>query len=61
MGKGVSIMPKQKVDEWAYFRNDKGKLQYNKKCLNCIHTCKQSIRADIVVCKDYKDRNRAKV
>ena len=38
------------VREWK----DYWWTKYNEKCLNCSKKCKQSIYAEVLVCKDYK-------
>lgn len=43
------------VDKYNYYRNKQGEIQYNKKCLNCIHDCKQSFKADLMTC-NYKKK-----
>ena len=45
--------------EWAYFINDIGRRQYNDKCRQCVHECKQSISAVIVHCQKYKSKRAA--
>ena len=45
--------------EWAYFINDIGRRQYNDKCRQCVHECKQSFRAVIVHCQKYKSKRAA--
>ena len=36
------------------FLNDKGRVEYNKLCLRCVHNCKQSFRAVIIECRRFK-------
>lgn len=33
-----------------FFKNDKGIICYNPKCITCNNTCKQSYRAQILSC-----------
>ena len=35
--------------EWAFFLGENGRRQYNKLCKGCVHPCKQSFRAVVVV------------
>jgi hypothetical protein len=44
--------------EWTFFINPRTqKVQYNKKCLSCVHNdCKQSYRARVVACKNYEKK-----
>lgn len=39
--------PSEKID---YYKNDKGVTQYNELCIECEHKCKQSFRAEILLC-----------
>ncbi|MBP3898676.1 MAG: hypothetical protein IKA94_02505 [Mogibacterium sp.] len=47
-------------EEWAFFLNKCGKLEYAAKCKLCEHDCKQSFRAVVMYCPHYlyKDRKR---
>ena len=43
--------------EMDFFINPKtDKVQYNQKCLECIHYCKQSYRVKIVDCPYYEKK-----
>lgn len=56
---GVVSMPrlgKKEKEEWVYFINDIGRRQYNERCRQCVHECKQSYRAVIVYCPKYKSK-----
>ena len=45
-------MSKSKKMEWSFFLNDRGRKAYNTLCRRCVHDCKQSFRAVVVVsCK----------
>lgn len=45
-------MSKSKKLEWSFFLNDRGRKAYNTLCRRCVHDCKQSFRAVVVVsCK----------
>ena len=39
--------------EWVFFLDDNGRRQYNKLCKACVHECKQSSRAKVIVCPRY--------
>ena len=39
--------------EWAFFLGENGRRQYNPSCKRCVHWCKQSFRADLIVCPRY--------
>ena len=47
-----------KKDEWQFFRTKNGKISYHKKCLGCVHDCKQSYRVKAIYCPRYKKRGR---
>ncbi len=41
--------------ENEFFINSKtNKLQYNKKCQNCVCDCKQSYKVAVIKCQNYK-------
>lgn len=40
--------------ELALFLNDKGRVEFSKLCLRCVHHCKQSFRAVIIECPRFK-------
>lgn len=43
--------------EMTFFINPTtGKRQYNRQCRRCIHDCKQSYRAQLLVCPKYRER-----
>lgn len=51
----MSAKSKKWKIENSFFINEKtNKIQFNKRCRNCMHECKQSYRAEIIACKDYK-------
>ena len=37
-------------DEWAFFRKLSGQKAYHKKCIRCVHKCKQSWRIKWIEC-----------
>lgn len=39
--------------EWAFFLGENGRRQYNRVCRRCIHSCKQSFKADLIACPKY--------
>ena len=43
-------MSKSKKLEWSFFLNDRGRKAYNTLCRRCVHDCKQSFRAVVVIC-----------
>ncbi len=49
-------MSKREKEEWQFFLNDRGRLQYSEKCAGCSHECKQSFRAEIVSCSKYRSK-----
>ncbi len=53
-------MSKSKKLDWSFFLNDRGRKAYNTLCRRCVHDCKQSFRAVVVICPHYQSK-RAKV
>ena len=44
-------MPRpRKINDLAFFQNDRNKVQYCEKCMVCRKDCKQSFRAVIIRC-----------
>ena len=39
--------------EWSFYLDTDGRRKYNDLCRRCIHSCKQSFRAEIVRCLCY--------
>lgn len=39
--------------EWSFYLDTDGRRKYNDLCRRCIHSCKQSFRAEIVRCSCY--------
>lgn len=46
--------------EWAFFLGENGRRQYNPICRRCVRDCKQSFRADLIVCPRYISREAKK-
>lgn len=46
--------------EWAFFLGENGRRQYNRICKQCVHGCKQSFRADLIVCPRYISKESKK-
>lgn len=49
-----------KTTAMTYYKNDKGIIQYHKKCIGCIYDCKQSFRSELA-CSRYKEGYSASV
>ena len=49
-------MKKYTGQEWAFFRNRAGRVQFNFVCRSCRNRCKQSFRAEILSCRRYESR-----
>lgn len=49
-------MSKKKKEEWAFFLNDRGRITCNALCRRCVHDCKQSFRAMVIVCPHYHSK-----
>ena len=53
-------MSKSKKLEWSFFLNDRGRKAYNTLCRRCVHDCKQSFRAVVVICPHYRSMRAKK-
>ena len=56
---GGDIIPrisKARKVEYSYFLNDKNRMNYNKRCLECKNACKQSFRAVVINCPNFRSR-----
>ena len=49
-------MSKSQKLEWSFFLNDRGRKAYNTLCRHCVHDCKQSFRAVVVICPHYQSK-----
>ena len=47
---------KESCEEWSFFTSGGNTLIYNDKCNQCRNTCKQSFRAKIVKCPEFRER-----
>ena len=54
-------MSKSKKLEWSFFLNERGRKAYNTLCRRCVHDCKQSFRAVVVICPSYRSKRAKKV
>ncbi len=54
-------MSKSKKLEWSFFLNDRGRKAYNTLCRRCVHDCKQSFRAVVVICPHYQSKRAKRV
>lgn len=54
-------MSKSKKLEWSFFLNDRGRKAHNTLCRRCIHDCKQSFRAVVVICPHYRSKRAKRV
>lgn len=52
----MSRMNKKKRFEMDFFLNRKGRIAFNRLCLACVHSCKQSHRAIVIICPKYKSK-----
>lgn len=39
--------------EWSFFIGDSGRRKYNRFCVRCVHSCKQSFRAVLIACPHF--------
>lgn len=46
-------MNKQRRLEWSFFLDHRNRISYNPLCRGCVHGCKQSFRAVVVLCPNY--------
>ena len=51
-------MKKYTGQEWSFFRNRAGRIQFNSVCRSCRNRCKQSFRAEILSCRRYESRKQ---
>ena len=51
-------MSKSKKLEWSFFLNERGRKAYNTLCRRCVHDCKQSFRAVVVICPHYQSEGK---
>ena len=49
-------MKKYTGQEWSFFRNRAGRIQFNSVCRSCRNRCKQSYRAEVLSCRRYESR-----
>ena len=54
-------MKKYTGQEWSFFRNRAGRIQFNSVCRSCRNRCKQSFRAEILSCRRYESRKQPPV
>lgn len=53
---GIERMPpmtKKRKEEWMFFLNERNRITHNPLCRKCRLLCKQSFRAEILVCPNY--------
>ena len=51
-------MKKYTGQEWSFFRNRAGRIQFNSVCRSCRNRCKQSFRAEILSGRRYESRKQ---
>ena len=51
-------MKKYTGQEWSFFRNRAGRIQFNSVCRSCRNRCKQSFRAELLSCRRYENRKQ---
>ena len=51
-------MKKYTGQEWSFFRNRAGRIQFNSVCRSCRNRCKQSFRAEILSCRRDESRKQ---
>ncbi len=50
----------KKNNETAFYQDDKGKIKYNSVCEKCLNPCKQSFKAKIVTCPNFRGKKTRK-
>ena len=53
-------MSKKRKEEWSFFLNERGRMEYNALCRRCIHDCKQSHKAEVIECRKYRSKRAKK-
>ena len=51
-------MKKYAGQEWAFFRNRAGRVQFNFVCRSCRTRCMQRFRGEILSCRRYESRKQ---
>ncbi len=46
-------------EEWEFFLNKYNRITFNKQCKQCELDCKQSYKAQIVFCPNFKKKGAA--
>ena len=46
--------------EWSFFLGENGRRKYNKVCKGCVHPCKQSFRATVLDCPQFRPQGTKK-
>lgn len=54
-------MSNRKKAEFDFFLNKHNRIEYNKKCKQCINNCKQSHKADLITCHRYISKRSNKI
>jgi len=49
-------MGKKKRLEMGFFINSDGRIEYNKLCRACLNGCKQTHKALVITCRNYKSK-----
>ena len=50
---------KKKQLEESFFINQKGRIEFNRLCRACVNACKQSHKAVILFCRNFKRRENS--
>ena len=58
----MAKLSKRAKQEWGFFINpETGRRTYNSLCLKCKNKCKQSHKAVVVVCPNYRSKKGVKI
>ncbi len=56
----VKNLNERKKKEWKFFQNQKCIIEYNEQCKKCNNKCKQSFRAELIICPNFNLRSCVK-
>lgn len=54
-------MSKKRKQELVLFLNERGRVEYNSLCRQCIHTCKQAYKVLVIECGRYLSKRAKEV
>lgn len=54
-------MTQKRKQELALFLNERGRVEYNSLCRQCVHSCKQAYRVLVIECSRYLSKRSKEV